>query len=455
MSHICHICNTQTPEESIVASFITTPVGARTGAISAAAVVSATGLIAAPAHAQAPVQDTPQAAPMTTTLPALTVSAHAVERALAPTAAPVVLATAPAAVPTAAQAKKSVTHTVVRGDTVWDLARHYGSTVTAIIDANGLDKRATIHVGDKLTIPGAKVASSQTSKSSTKKASTATHTVRSGDTVWDLAKKYGSTVDAIVKANDLGSAAIIHVGDTLTIPGAKASSTTVAKAKATKTTKATTASARYTVKSGDTLSRIATKYGTTVSKLAKVNGISNPSLIRVGQVLTVPGSVPTGLVGDTFLGRTYPKDVVNAANRNKHTLNGMNVPNRSQMRALVEKTARKHGVDPKLALAIAYQESGFDARAVSPANAVGVMQVIPSTGAWMSAVAGRELDLLDPNDNVTAGVMLLKYLTTNAKNLDEAIAGYYQGLAGVRSNGMNPDTKNYVAAVRAHMKKFG
>ena len=82
------------------------------------------------------------------------------------------------------------------------------------------------------------------------------------------------------------------------------------------------------------------------------------------------------------------------------------------------------------------------------------MQVIPSTGAWVSTMVGRDLDLLDPNDNVTAGVVLLKYLTRNADSLNQAIAGYYQGLSGVRKYGMNPDTKNYVAAVRAHMKKF-
>jgi soluble lytic murein transglycosylase-like protein len=174
----------------------------------------------------------------------------------------------------------------------------------------------------------------------------------------------------------------------------------------------------------------------------------------VGQVLTIPGGVPTGLVGDTFAGRTYAKDVVSAANANKQILNDSSVPSRAQMRALVEKTAKKYGVSVSLALAIAYQESGFNMRAVSPANAVGVMQVIPSTGEWISSVVGRELDLLDPHDNVTAGVVLLGYLTRNADSLDQAIAGYYQGLAGVRKYGMNSDTKQYVASVRALMKKF-
>lgn len=426
---------------------------ARTGAISATAVIGATGFIAAPAGAAEAHERTTEAPPVTTQL---SISQQSVERALAPAAAPVVIASvAPAATTTAARA---VTHTVQRGDTVWDLARHYGSTVTAIIDANDLDKRATIHVGETLAIPGAQKAAtpkakSSAAKSSATKTTTRTHVVSSGDTVWAIAAHYGSTVKAIVEANDLNSHAVIHVGERLMIPGAKASSSGKATT-ASSTKKQATASSRYTVKSGDTLSAIARKFGSTVAKIADANGIDNPSKIHTGQRLTIPGGVPTGLVGDTFAGRTYPKNVVSAANANKQILNQTDVPTRAQVRALVEKTAKKYGVNVSLALAVAYQESGFNQRAVSPANAVGVMQVIPSTGEWVSTMVGRDLDLLNTKDNVTAGVVLLKYLTRNADNLNQAIAGYYQGLGGVRKNGMNSDTKQYVKSVRALMKKF-
>lgn len=415
-----------------------------TGAISATAVLSATGFFAAPAEASASGPTERQHHEAAAAQIAL--SPGAVERALAPAASAVVIDAAPSAAPAA----KSITHTVVRGDTVWDLARHYGSTVTAIIDANGLDSRATIHVGDRLSIPGAQSASKGSAKKAVKKA--ATHTVRSGDTVWDLAQRYDSTVSAIVSANHLGADATIHVGDRLTIPGAKASATTKpAKASGGK---AATAASRYTVKRGDTVSAIAHRFGATVRSIAAANGLDDPSRISVGQVLTIPGGVPTGLVGDTFAGRTYPKDVVSAANANKAILNDRPVPTRAHMRNVVERTAKRYGVDVSLALAISYQESGFNMRAVSPANAVGAMQVIPSTGEWVSTMVGRPLDLLDPEDNVTAGVALLSYLTRNAGSLDQAIAGYYQGLAGVRKHGMNPDTKQYVASVRALMKKF-
>lgn len=91
---------------------------------------------------------------------------------------------------------------------------------------------------------------------------------------------------------------------------------------------------------------------------------------------------------------------------------------------------------------------------VSPANAIGTMQVIPGTGVWASDLVGRRLDLLKPQDNVTAGVAVLAALLARAKNEDEAIAGYYQGLASVRARGMFEDTKSYVASVQAHRKRF-
>src|SRR3712207_990545 len=121
---------------------------------------------------------------------------------------------------------------------------------------------------------------------------------------------------------------------------------------------------------------------------------------------------------------------------------------------MIVDTARDLGVDPSIPLAVAHQESGFQQRVVSPADAIGVMQVIPSTGDWMSQLAGRRLDLLDTRDNVYAGVLLLRWLT-RAAPLDQAIAGYYQGLGSVRRNGMYADTKPYVANILSLRRMYG
>ncbi|GMA33954.1 hypothetical protein GCM10025876_01580 [Demequina litorisediminis] len=206
--------------------------------------------------------------------------------------------------------------------------------------------------------------------------------------------------------------------------------------------------------SGDTLSGIASKHGVSVSDLVKANGLSSASLIRIGQKATVPGGTVTGLVGDTFAGRTYAAGTVGAANQNKATLNAMTVPSRDQMQSMVVAAANRYRVDPALAQAIAFQESGFNMRAVSPANAVGVMQVIPTSGEWASDLVGRDLNLLNPVDNVEAGVAILKHLTRGGRALDTAIAGYYQGEAGVAKYGMYSDTKQYVASVKSLMGRF-
>jgi soluble lytic murein transglycosylase-like protein len=111
-------------------------------------------------------------------------------------------------------------------------------------------------------------------------------------------------------------------------------------------------------------------------------------------------------------------------------------------------------VDPALALAVAQQESGFRQDVVSWADAIGVMQVLPSTGRWVSrAVVGRPLDLLRTRDNIIAGVSLLRVLT-NAAPLPQAVAGYYQGLASVRRNGMYADTRAYVRNVLALRQRW-
>ena len=114
---------------------------------------------------------------------------------------------------------------------------------------------------------------------------------------------------------------------------------------------------------------------------------------------------------------------------------------------MVASTARRHGLGPSLALAISWQESGWNQRQVSVANAIGAMQVIPSSGLWASDLAGRKLNLLNAQDNVTAGIVILRSLTRSARSEEEAIAGYYQGLYSVQNNGMYPDTKAYVKSI--------
>jgi LysM repeat protein len=361
---------------------------------------------------------------------------------------------------TAGAAHADEQYTVRSGDTVSHIAARYGTTVSAVRSANGLDARAFIREGQHLTIP-TQATSSPAVAAAPAAAAAGSHAVVSGETVSSIAKRYGTTVSAIVSANGLDSRAFIRAGQTLTIPGASGSTT------ATTSTAATTTSAggSHSVASGETVSSIAKRYGTTVSAIVSANGLDSRAFIRAGQTLTIPGATTTtaaatttttsNLVGNTFAGRTYAPAVVASANQNKAALLSMGVPSAAQMQEKVAATARAMGVDASLAQAIAFQESGFNHTAVSPANAIGTMQVIPSSGEWASQLVGRQLNLLDPDDNVVAGVAILRsLLKSSGGDLPTAIAGYYQGATSVKKNGMFADTRRYVANVQTLMTRY-
>jgi LysM repeat protein len=282
-----------------------------------------------------------------------------------------------------------------------------------------------------------------------------TYVVVPGDTVSGIALRSGVSVGAIIVANGLDSRALIRIGQVFTIPGGRPS----VAAPASPTPAHPAQQARtHTVVAGDTVSGLAYRYDVSISRIIAANGLDSRALIRLGQRLTIPGPADSAapLVGDTFLGRTYPQATVASANENKAALLAADVPSRAAMQGLIRRVALILGVDPALAQAVAYQESGFNQRAVSPANAIGAMQVIPSSGTWASTMVGRPLDLREPLDNATAGVAILRQLLRSTDgDVSMAIAGYYQGLAGVRRDGMYPDTERYVANVESLMTRFG
>jgi LysM repeat protein len=274
--------------------------------------------------------------------------------------------------------------------------------------------------------------------------------VKNGDTLSHIAARYGTTVKTLVALNNLpGNGNAIYAGDVLTLPGKSAQPQQTPRRQS----HPKAGQIIYIVKSGDTIGKIAKRYRVTQGYLLSVNGLKPSSAIYAGRPLRVPVPVPKAKAkpvakkkNNTFAGRTYADHIVAQADKNRATLAKRKLPTRGQMRSLISSTARKYGVDPELALAVSWQESGWKQRVVSPANAIGAMQVIPSTGRFASSIVGRNLDLLKPLDNVIAGVVLLDRLTAAAK-LDVAVAGYYQGLGGVRRNGMYPDTKLYVKNV--------
>ena len=108
-----------------------------------------------------------------------------------------------------------------------------------------------------------------------------TYTIKSGDTLWDIAVNNGTTVDALMKDNNLSSH-LIYPGDKLNY--SSSSSSSVEKLAQVKN------DGYYTIALGDTLGTVADKFGTSVDNLVEINNLSNPHLVYVGQVIKVDGN---------------------------------------------------------------------------------------------------------------------------------------------------------------------
>ncbi|MGG1245060.1 LysM peptidoglycan-binding domain-containing protein [Bacillus cabrialesii] len=135
-----------------------------------------------------------------------------------------------------------------------------------------------IYAGQTLSING----KSTSSKSSSSSLSSSTYKVKSGDSLWKISKKYGMTVSELKKLNGLKSD-LLRIGQVLKLKGSTSS-------KSSSSTKVSTSStSTYKVKRGDSLSKIAKQYGTTVSKLKSLNGLKS-DVIYVNQVLKVKGT---------------------------------------------------------------------------------------------------------------------------------------------------------------------
>ncbi|MEW6045780.1 MAG: M23 family metallopeptidase [Bacillota bacterium] len=97
-------------------------------------------------------------------------------------------------------------HRVQEGETLWDIARQYGTDVATIASANALFDVDFVRPGRLLQVPDTKGI---------------VHTVQSGESLWELSRLYGVSADVIVKANALATPELIRPGTRLVIPGAK------------------------------------------------------------------------------------------------------------------------------------------------------------------------------------------------------------------------------------------
>ncbi len=161
-----------------------------------------------------------------------------------------------------------VTHRVRRGETLSGIAGRYRTSVSAIMRTNNLRSANRIWPGQRLRIPTR--AGRAAAAGPAYNPAEGTHTVRSGDSLYSIARRYSTTVDDLKRENGLSSNTILPGQKLKVHPGSRDDLR------------------RYQVRRGDTLSDIATRHGVSLSALLRANGLGSRSTIFPGQWLVIP-----------------------------------------------------------------------------------------------------------------------------------------------------------------------
>jgi peptidoglycan hydrolase-like protein with peptidoglycan-binding domain len=183
----------------------------------------------------------------------------------------------------------------------------------------------------------------------------------------------------------------------------------------------------YVVRAGDNLTLLAQRFGLSLGGLASANGIDPAKPLIIGTKLRIrtlsatssaPASVPTASA--------------------------------SSVRDALGVWATHYGVDPQLARALSWQESGFQEDIRSSVGAWGPMQLLPVTWDYVVGQLIRAPVPKTAAGNVQVGMAYLKHLLDNfGGDKKLALAAWYQGEKAVRDNGVYAETKQFVANVLA------
>ena len=313
-------------------------------------------------------------------------------------------------------------HRVQPGEGFSQIARRYGVSPEKLARANGLTLASVIVPGERLRVPGRVVGSRP---STVARAPLVLHTVQAGEGFITIAQRYGVSAVTLARTNGLTLASVIAPGQRLRVPGHFASVRRAAAPRAAPPAapKPTPAPTYYTVQPGESFFSIAQRYHVSPWRLAQASNLRLMSTIVPGQRLTLPPGAHLGSTGPSV--------------------------GRDTVRLAIDRWAAAYGVDPKLARALAWMESGFQEDVVSSAGAIGVMQLLPETWEWVDTMLLGEPTPRTYEGNVRAGVRYLRWqLDQFDGDVRLALAGYYQGARAVRERGLFDDTQQYVSVIQ-------
>ncbi|BBD09451.1 LysM peptidoglycan-binding domain-containing protein [Desulfovibrio ferrophilus] len=173
-------------------------------------------------------------------------------------------------------------YVVGSGDSLWSIAKAHKTTVSKLAAANGLSSKARLRMGQTLTIPGGKTLAIQTVAKATQPVtadsnvrqlaqSRSNYVVHSGDSLWSVAKHYGTTVGTLAKANGLSSRSSLKIGQRLYIPDQSSTATLRTAEQAEQAKQVIT----YKVRRGDTLYAIAKRFRVSEQSIRQWNGMDS------------------------------------------------------------------------------------------------------------------------------------------------------------------------------------
>jgi peptidoglycan endopeptidase LytF/peptidoglycan endopeptidase LytE len=257
-------------------------------------------------------------------------------------------------------------HVVQPGDTLSQIALDAGTDTDTIVALNGLTNADVLSVGEALKVPANAATATATStpastptSAPTTASGTSSYSVASGDNLWDIAQRFGTTPDAIAQLNHLGSPDQLSVGTVLSVPpgdapraassgssgssgsgtssssgtssgpgagstssasaGSNASASSSATPRAGSSSSSNSASASsaptlvissvssspshsvlvsYTVQPGETLTQVAHRFSVTADTIIQATNLSDANKIVVGSVLKIPIPARTHVVTD-------------------------------------------------------------------------------------------------------------------------------------------------------------
>jgi len=198
-------------------------------------------------------------------------------------------------------------YVVKSGDSLNAIASKYNLQTGYLADLNGLSRTAGLRAGQRLKLTGTVEEEAPTKPSkNTKEETPETYTVKSGDSLGNIANRYHLQLDYLASLNGLSRTSSVRVGQRLKLTGdvptvetakvdTKSSIKTVAAGKNTE---------RYTVKSGESLNSIASRAGISVRELAEMNALKASANLQRGQNIVIPKTVVEYKVkrGDTLIG---------------------------------------------------------------------------------------------------------------------------------------------------------